>query len=119
MAKPYHTALENSGIDVIDMSDKQGSNALNHAKFAENPQIVQRIGQKLIDGETIERSDVSFGERVGGFAMGVGQTVGGAAGIALSAPIAIVNPNSRRTFDEQVGHFGQVVDETVKSAIGQ
>ncbi len=29
--------------------------------------------------------------------MGLGQTVG----VALSAPIAIVDPNSRRTFNEQ------------------
>ena len=104
---------------MIDLTDLRGSNALNHSKFADNPQVVQLIGEKLIDGQTIEGSDVSLGERVGGFAMGVGQTVGGAAGIALSAPIAILDPNSRRRYDEQVGHLGQVVDETVESATGQ
>ena len=119
MSEPFHSALEKSGIDVIDLTDLRGSNALNHSKFADNPQVVQLIGEKLIDGQTIEGSDVSLGERVGGFAMGVGQTVGGAAGIALSAPIAILDPNSRRTYDEQVGHLGQVVDETVESATGQ
>ena len=119
MSEPFHSALEKSGIDVIDLTDLRGSNALNHSKFADNPQVVQLIGEKLIDGQTIEGSDVSLGERVGGFAMGVGQTVGGAAGIALSAPIAILDPNSRRTYDEQVGHLGQVVDETVELATGQ
>lgn len=89
MSKLFHCALEKSGIDVIDLTDLRGSNALNHSKFADNPQVVQLIGEKLIDGQTIQGSDVSLGERVGGFAMGVGQTVGGAAGIALSAPIAI------------------------------
>ena len=48
--------------------------------------------------------------------MGVGQTVGGAAGIALSAPIAIIDPNSRRTFGEQVDNLGHVADETVEQA---
>jgi esterase/lipase superfamily enzyme len=119
MSEPFHSALEKSGIDVIDLTDLRGSNALNHSKFADNPQVVQVIGEKLIDGQTIQGSDVSLGERVGGFAMGVGQTVGGAAGIALSAPIAILDPNSRRTYDEQVEHFGHVVDETAESATGQ
>ncbi|MGB6325107.1 MAG: alpha/beta hydrolase [Methylocella sp.] len=119
MAEPYHSALEKSGIDVIDLTDLRGSNALNHSKFADNPQVVQRIGERLIDGQTISGSDVSFGERVGGFAMGLGQTVGGAAGVALSAPIAILDPNTRRTYDEQVEHLGHVVDETAESATGQ
>jgi esterase/lipase superfamily enzyme len=90
----------------------RGSNALNHSIFAENPQVVQLVREKLIDGQTIQGSDVSLGEQVGGFAMGVGQTVGGAAGI-------ILDPNSRRTYDEQVEHLGHVVDETVESATGQ
>jgi esterase/lipase superfamily enzyme len=119
MSEPYHSALEKSGIDVIDLSDLRGSNALNHSKFADNPQVVQLIGERLIAGETFSGANPSLGERVGGFAMGVGQTVGGAAGVALSAPIAIVDPNSRRTFNEQVDHLGHVVDETVGSATDQ
>jgi esterase/lipase superfamily enzyme len=118
MTEAYRSALEKSGINLIDLSDLRGSNALNHSKFADNPQV-QLIGEKLIDGQTIRGSEVSLGERVGGFAMGVGQTVGGAAGIALSAPIAILDPNSRRTYDEQVEHLGHVVVETVESATGQ
>jgi esterase/lipase superfamily enzyme len=118
MSEPYHSALEKSGIDVIDLSDLRGSNALNHSKFAD-PQVVQLIGERLIAGETFSGANPSLGERVGGFAMGLGQTVGGAAGVALSAPIAIVDPNSRRTFNEQVDHLGHVVDETVGSATDQ
>jgi esterase/lipase superfamily enzyme len=116
MSEPFHSALEKSGIDVIDLTDLRGSNALNHSKFADNPQVVQLIGERLIDGQIIQGSDVSLGERVGGFAMGLGQTLGGAAGVALSAPIAILDPNTRRTYDEQVEHLGHVVDETVESA---
>jgi alpha/beta hydrolase family protein DUF900 len=71
MSEPFHSALEKSGIDVIDLTDSRGSNALNHSKFADSPQVVQLIGQKLIDGQTIQGSGVSFGERVGGFVMGV------------------------------------------------
>jgi esterase/lipase superfamily enzyme len=119
MSAPYHSSLANSGIDVIDLTDLTVANSLDHSKFAENPGVVQLIGQRLLAGQTIQGSDVSLGERVGGFAMGLGQTVGGAAGIALSAPIAIFDPNSRRTYDEQVEHLGHVVDETVDSATNQ
>jgi hypothetical protein len=64
-------------------------------------------------------SPTSLGERVGGFAVGVGQTVGGPAGVALSVPIAIVDPNTRRTYDERVEHLDHVVGETVESATNQ
>jgi len=116
MSESYRTALANAGMDVVDISDKSGADRLNHATFAENPEIVQRIGQRLIAGEAFAGAGESLGERVGGFAMGVGQTVGGAAGLALSAPIAIVDPSSRRTFNEQVEHLGHVADETVEQA---
>jgi esterase/lipase superfamily enzyme len=39
MSEPFHSALEKSGIDVIDLTDLRGSNALNHSKFADNPQV--------------------------------------------------------------------------------
>ena len=115
-SEPYRVALANAGIDVIDISDKRGVDRLNHSTFAENPEIVQRIGQRLIAGEAFAGAGESLGERVGGFAMGVGQTVGGAAGLALSAPIAVVDPNSRRSFNEQVEHLGHVADETAEQA---
>jgi esterase/lipase superfamily enzyme len=119
MSEAYHSALANSGIDVIDLTDLTVANSLNHSKFAENPGVVQLIGQRLLAGQTLTGSDVSLGERVSGFAMGLGQTVGGAAGVALSAPIAVVDPNTRRTYNEQVEHLGHVVDETVDSATNQ
>ena len=79
MSEPFHSAQKKSGIDVIDLTDLRGSNALNHSKFADNPQVVQLIGEKLIDGQTIEGSDVSLGERVGGIRHG-SRTDGGRRG---------------------------------------
>jgi esterase/lipase superfamily enzyme len=115
MTEPYRTALEKSGVDVIDLTDLSVANSLNHSKFAENPGVVQLIGQRLLTGQTLAGQE-SLGERVGGFAMGVGQTVGGAAGVALSAPIAIVDPGSRRAYQNQVEHLGHAVGDTVESA---
>jgi esterase/lipase superfamily enzyme len=36
-SEPYHSALANSGIDVIDLTDLTIASSLNHSKFAENP----------------------------------------------------------------------------------
>jgi len=119
MAEPYRSALTNSGIVVIDLTGLQSSNPLNHGKFADNHEVVQLIGQRLIAGQTISGSDVSLGERISEFATGVGETVGGAAGVALSGPIAVLDPNTRRTYDGQVGQLGRAVDETVGSATDQ
>ncbi|MGH6820208.1 MAG: alpha/beta hydrolase, partial [Methylocella sp.] len=119
MSEPYLSALANSGIDVIDLTDLSVANSLNHSKFAKNPGVVQLIGQRLLAGQTLMGFEASLGERVGGFAMGAGQTVGGVAGLALSAPIAILDPNTRRTYEEQVEHLGHVVEETVESAANQ
>ncbi|SFK01485.1 alpha/beta hydrolase [Methylocapsa palsarum] len=115
MAEPYHSALEKSGVDVIDLTDLTVANSLNHSKFAENPGVVQLIGQRLLTGQTLAGAE-SLGERVGGFALGVGQTVGGVAGVAISAPIAIVDPSSRRAYQNQVEHLGHAVEDTVESA---
>ncbi len=119
MAEPYRSELTNSGIVVIDLTGLQSSNPLNHGKFADNPEVVQLIGQKLIAGQTTSGSDVSLGERISEFATGVGETLGGAAGVALSGPIAVLDPNTRRTYDGQVGQLGRAVDETVGSATDQ
>jgi esterase/lipase superfamily enzyme len=119
MAEPYHSALTNSGIVVIDLTGLQSADPLNHAKFADNPEVVQLIGQRLIADQTISGSDVSLGERISEFATGVGETVGSAAGVALSAPIAVLDPNTRRIYDAQVGQLGRAVDETVGSTTDQ
>ena len=68
----------------------------------------------LVNGQTVTDSDVSIGDRIGVAAMGVGQTVGGAAGLALSAPLAVIDPKTRRTYQGQVEQFGRAVSGTVE-----
>ena len=114
-AEPYASELAKSGIDVIDLSDLAVGNSLNHDKFASNPEIVQLIGKRLSTGQSLAAPD-SLSERVGGIAMGVGQTVGGVAGVAISAPLAIADPNSRQTYDSQFKNLGHVVGDTLGAA---
>ncbi len=117
--EPYRSALERSGIVVIDLTGQSSADPTNHAKFADNPQIVQRLGAELINGQAAADANVSLGERIGGVTMGMAQSVGTAAGLAISAPIAIVDPNTRRTYSEQADQLGRAVDNAVESATGQ
>ena len=38
-------------ITVIDLSAYESGDNLNHAKFAESPEIVQLIGHRLVNGQ--------------------------------------------------------------------
>jgi esterase/lipase superfamily enzyme len=87
--KPW---IEEKGVEVIDLSGAGGGDSLRHSKFAQNPDVVRFLGEELINGSGAPQS--GFGERVGEMAQGLG----GAAGLALTAPMAIVDPEMRRNY---------------------
>jgi esterase/lipase superfamily enzyme len=72
----YYRALERSGIGVFDLSELRKGDSLNHSKFAQSPEVVRLIGERLVAGQTITDSDSNLGERLGIAAIGVGQAVG-------------------------------------------
>jgi esterase/lipase superfamily enzyme len=117
--EPYRTEFEKAGIVVLDLTKLKGGDRLNHGKFAESPEVVKLIGNRLIAGQTVTDSDVGIGERLGAVALGTAQTVGGAASVAVSAPIAVFDPTTRRNYNDQVGRFGQALGNTVETAVGQ
>ncbi len=79
---------------------------------------MQLIGQRLVTGQTITDSDIGLGERLGAVALGTAQGVGSAASLVVSAPIAVFDPNTRRTYNEQIDRFGRTVGGTVSGAVG-
>lgn len=117
--EPYRSAFEKAGITVLDLTALQGGDALNHGKFAESPEVVRLIGNRLIAGQTVTDSPVGLGESIGALAVGTAQTVGSAASVAVSAPIAVFDPRTRRTYTEQVDRFGQSLGGTLQTAVGQ
>ncbi len=111
--EPYRSELERAGITVIDLTQLKAGDRLNHGKFAASPEVVQLIGKRLVAGQTITDSQVGFGDRLGAVAMGTAQGVGTAASLVVTAPIAVFDPNTRKTYDEQIDRFGRAVGNTV------
>ncbi|WFU11147.1 alpha/beta hydrolase [Rhizobium sp. CB3090] len=114
-AEPYRSELEKQGITVLDLTKLKTGDRLNHGKFAESPEVVKLIGDRLIEGQTITDSDVGIGDAVGAVAIGAAQTVGSAASVAVSAPIAIFDPRTRQNYGEQVRRLGVSASNTVGS----
>jgi esterase/lipase superfamily enzyme len=117
--EPYRTLLEQQGITVLDLTALKTGDSLNHGKFAESPEVVRLIGNRLIEGQTVTDSEIGFGERIGAVALGTAQTVGSAASIAVSTPIAVFDPVTRRNYEDQWRRLGNSVENTAVTATGQ
>jgi esterase/lipase superfamily enzyme len=115
--EPYRSGLEQAGITVIDLTKLKSGDRLNHGKFASSPEVVQLIGQRLVAGQTITDSQIGLGDRLGAVAIGTAQGVGTAASLVVTAPIAVFDPNTRKTYDEQIDRFGRAVGNTVGAAV--
>ncbi len=113
-SEPYRTQLEKEGITVIDLTGLKTSDSLNHGKFAASPEVVRAIGMRLAAGDSITRSDASLGERIGLVTAGAASTVGKTAGLIISAPISVVDGQTRSSLGDQAQSVRQSVQDTVR-----
>jgi esterase/lipase superfamily enzyme len=113
----YRDQLEREGILVLDLTALRGGDRLNHSKFAQSPEVVRLLGDRLIQGQQLSDQNVSLGEELGATVMGVTSTVGSAAGLAVSVPIAILDPSTRDTLDDQADRFGQSLGSTITGIV--
>lgn len=74
------------GVTVVDLSATAGGDKLNHAKFADNPVLVQLLGERLRMPESLEATPKQANERVNELAGGLGQ----AASIIITTPLRII-----------------------------
>ena len=79
--EPYRSELEKAGVTVLDLTALKGGDPLNHGKFAESPEVVQLLGERLVAGQTISQSKTSVSGQLEAVAAGAAQTVGGAASL--------------------------------------
>ncbi|KRB54154.1 esterase [Rhizobium sp. Root708] len=88
--EPYRTKLEEAGITAIDLTKVKGGDRLNHGKFAESPEIVQLIGQRLIAGQPLTDSNVTLGQGLTAVVGGTVTTIGNVTATAVAAPVTII-----------------------------
>ena len=95
-AEPYRSKLEAAGITAIDLTKVKTGDNLHHGKFAESPEIVQLIGQRLMTGQTLTDSNVSLGEGITAVVGGTVRTFGTVAATAAAAPATILENAPRQ-----------------------
>jgi esterase/lipase superfamily enzyme len=62
--EPYRSAIEETGITVINLSDLQAGDPSNHVKFAETGEVVKLIGRRLLEGQKISDGDLALSRRI-------------------------------------------------------
>jgi esterase/lipase superfamily enzyme len=111
--EPYRTDLERAGITVLDLSGLRTGDPLNRSRFARSPEVVRIIGRELAQGQTLTDSRIGVGDRIIQATTGVASAVGTAAGIAVSAPVAIVDPRTRENLGNYADDLGRNLIGTV------
>jgi esterase/lipase superfamily enzyme len=111
-AEPYRSELARDRITAFDLTRAKSSDSLNHAKFAESPVVVRLIGQKLASGQALSDGKASMGEKIGQFAAGAASTAGKVAGVAISAPLAVIDADTRESFGDRIQDLGPQADDT-------
>jgi esterase/lipase superfamily enzyme len=109
--EPYKSDLAREKINVVNLTNVHSADEFHHGKFAENPEVVELIGQSLASGQTLTDSSVGLGERIMTTTAGAAASVGNAASLVVSAPLAIVDPTTREHYGDQIDAFGQSVQD--------
>jgi len=112
--EPERSVLAQEGIDVINLSGVSSPDQLNHGTFSQNPRIAELIGRSIETGQTLTDAKVGFGEQILQTTAGAAAGVGHAAGLVVSAPVAVIDPVSREQFGEEVDAFGKSIQDAAQ-----
>ncbi len=109
--EPYKSMLERENITVINLTNFPSHDEFNHGKFAEDPKVVELIGRSLASGQALTYSRVGFGQKIMQTTASAATSVGHAAGLVVSAPVALVDPETRNHYGDQIDQFTQSVHQ--------
>ncbi|BCP54144.1 esterase [Kaistia sp. 32K] len=113
--EPYASEMAADNINVIDLTKLHTDDKLNHAKFAASPEVVQLIGTRLASGQPMTDSHIALGDKLVAVTTGAAASVGTAAGLIVSAPVAVIDPRTRDTYDDQIKAFGKSLTDNAAS----
>jgi esterase/lipase superfamily enzyme len=103
--EPYKTKLEAAGITVVDLTKVKSTDRLNHGKFAESPEIVQLIGQRLVTGQTLTDSDVGLGDGITAVVAGTASNIGKITASTVATPVDLLSGNLRPAPKKTTGNL--------------
>jgi esterase/lipase superfamily enzyme len=109
--EPYKSDLARERIEVVDLSGVPSPDKLAHGTYAENPKVVELIGRSIAGGQALGDARVGLGERLTLAVTGAAATVGHAAGLAVSAPLAIVDPETGKHYNEHLEALGHTAGQ--------
>jgi esterase/lipase superfamily enzyme len=104
---PYKNLLERENLSVVNMTKLPADGLFHHGKYSEDPKIIDIIGRSLASGQALSTSRVSLGAKLMQASAGVASSLGHAAGLVISAPVAVIDPETRERFDAQVDQFSR------------
>jgi esterase/lipase superfamily enzyme len=113
--EPFREELARDGITVVDLTAAK-TDRVGHTTFAESPEAVGLIGAQLAGGQELSTFEVTATDRFGQIAASTGTSIGTAAGIIVTAPIAVLDPASREAHARQVEQFNASVNETLETS---
>ena len=115
--EPYRALLAQSHVQVVDLTQVASDDPANHSKFASDD-VVRAIGARLAAGQKLNDAKSSLGETIGSIAIGAAKTAGATAALAISTPIAIVDPATRETLPDQAAEIVESASGSPPSAGG-
>ena len=103
--EPYKEEFAANHINVIDLTNQEAIDSLNHSKFAESPEIVQLIGGRLGAGQTLTDNRIGLGDAIVNTATSAAQVAGTAAGLAIAAPVSLADRQTRENYSNNVSEL--------------
>jgi esterase/lipase superfamily enzyme len=100
--EPYKSELLAEHIKVIDLTNHEGVDTLNHGKFSTSPEVVRLVGERIEQGQSLTDTHVGFGDRLVSETTDVAASAGTGVGLILEAPIAAIDPDSRDNYSGEV-----------------
>ena len=94
----------------------KSDDALNHGKFASGD-VVALLGKRLADGQPISDGKVGIGDKLVSTAAGAASTVATGAVLAVAAPVALVDPQTRESYGEHFSNVGSGLRDTGGSTV--
>ncbi len=82
--------IANLGIVVYDLTDVKSEDSLRHGKFAQAPEIVRLLGNRLNEGTQLASNEVRFSDRLQSLTRNIGDVVVSTGDIVIHTPQTVL-----------------------------